>query len=54
MEREDNDPWRDAEWARRQVMRMLVRLLEQLRLGRELPADPWQDTLPEARRRDEK
>jgi len=29
---------------------LLARLLEQLRLGRELPADPWEPTRPDVRR----
>ena len=41
------------EWARCAVLALLARLLEQLRLGRELPDEPWSDTEPDVRRGDE-
>lgn len=40
-------------WARLALLRMLVRLLEGIRLGRTLPQEPWTDTQPGVRRREQ-
>ena len=43
-------------WARMEVLRMLVRLVELIRRGEVLPDDPpppWADTQPDVRRDDE-
>ena len=40
-------------WAERELLRTLAKLYDGIRLGRELPADPWADTQPQVRRDDE-
>jgi hypothetical protein len=44
------DDRRDWNWARIALLRMLVVLVEQIRLGRPIPQEPWGDTRPGVRR----
>jgi hypothetical protein len=46
---------RDWNWARLALLRMLVVLVEQIRLGRPIPPEPWGDgdTRPGVRRGDQ-
>lgn len=37
-------------WAQRTLLATLEKLYDGIRLGRELPADPWADTQPDVRR----
>ena len=40
-------------WAERTLLATLEKLYAGIRLGRELPTDPWADTQPDVRRDDE-
>jgi hypothetical protein len=43
-------PRSDRDWARLALLRMLVVLVEQIRLGRPIPPEPWSETRPGVRR----
>lgn len=49
-QRNDGALRRDMDWARLQLLRMLVVLVEQIRLGRPIPLEPWSETRPGVRR----
>lgn len=49
MPRPTDTPATERQAALAALLHTMARLLEQLRLGRELPADPWEPTRPQVR-----